>query len=117
LGADRCAKTLDGMMIVIGISEIGFYKPGVLLKGRGRGGSVQRVVSIAVPVAVPHRIVETALYNPIIATIRSHWVPDHEIQDHVIDLTAQQGRRDYGRQMDSCGYYARDLQHIPLSSR
>ncbi len=42
------------------------------------------------------RISESDLYDPIVATIASHWVPDHRIQDFVIDCTARQGSRDTG---------------------
>lgn len=73
---------------------------GTLVTGRGRGGSVRRVVSVALPVQADHagsfRVAETDLYEPIIATIRSDWAPDHQIHDCVIDRTAQQGRRDTG---------------------
>lgn len=71
---------------------------------RGRGGNVRLVLPMTSPVRVNEasfasqesRITESALYDPIIATIRSHWVPDHNIQDFVIDRTAHQGRRDTG---------------------
>jgi hypothetical protein len=74
---------------------------GDLQKGRGRGGSVRRVVQIAPigavsQVASPTRIAESDLYSPIMATLQSHWVPDHQVQDWVAELTAQQGRRDTG---------------------
>ena len=74
---------------------------GVLVTRRGRGGSVERVVSVEPSAATcttasEPRVIETDLYDPIISTIRSHWVPDHQIQDFVIDRTAQQGRRDTG---------------------
>ena len=74
---------------------------GLLRTGRGKGGSVQRVVPIAAPIETPEpsasaRLVETDLYDPIIATLRSHWIPDHQIQDFVIHQTAHQGRRDTG---------------------
>jgi hypothetical protein len=74
---------------------------GVLVTGRGRGGSVLRVVPVTSPdtersgTAIP-RIAERDLYEPIVSTIRSHWVPDHQMQDFVIDCTALQGRRDTG---------------------
>jgi hypothetical protein len=74
---------------------------GILITGRGRGGSVLRVVPTGAPnevklsVAAP-RVAETALYGPIISTIRSRWVPDHQIREFVVDRTAQQGRRDTG---------------------
>jgi hypothetical protein len=70
---------------------------GVLVTGRGKGGSVLRVVPVVSsdterPGTVAPRIAEKDLYDPIVSTIGSHWVPDHQIQDFVIDYTAQQGR-------------------------
>ena len=75
---------------------------GVVGQGRGRGGSVYRLVTPSLPTqslagaTAPPRVTESALYVPIIATIRSCWIPDHKIQDYVVDCTAQQGRRDTG---------------------
>jgi hypothetical protein len=73
---------------------------GVVAQGRGRGGSVHRIVPVSPPgvplEAARQKVVESTLYDPIVATLQSHWVPDHQIQDFVIDCTAQQGRRDTG---------------------
>ena len=73
---------------------------GLLRTGRGKGGSVQRVVSVGVTEAAEQsasaRFVEKDLYGPIIETLRSDWIPDHQIQDFVIHETAHQGRRDTG---------------------
>lgn len=74
---------------------------GILLTGRGKGGSVQRVVAIDPIVQPPQtevavRVPESDLYEPIVSTLRSHWAPDHRIQDYVIHVTAHQGRRDTG---------------------
>jgi hypothetical protein len=74
---------------------------GVLVTGRGRGDSVLRVVPVASSdpersESGAQRTAEKDLYDPIVSTIRSHWVADHQIQDFVIDCTAQQGRRDTG---------------------
>jgi hypothetical protein len=75
---------------------------GIVGQGRGRGGSVRRIIAASPPrsssdkTTVPARVTESALYDPIIATIRSRWVPDHKIHDCAIDCTAQQGRRDTG---------------------
>ncbi|MBS0422305.1 MAG: hypothetical protein JSR66_31660 [Proteobacteria bacterium] len=74
---------------------------GAVVTGRGRGGSVLRVVPLAPSDAerlesIVPRVAEKDLYDPIVTTIRTHWVPDHQIQDFVIDCTAQQGRRDTG---------------------
>jgi hypothetical protein len=73
---------------------------GVLIKGRGRGGSVLRGVPIVseADLIIPRvpQMSEGDLYDPIISTISSHWVPDHRIQDFVIDCTAHQGSRATG---------------------
>lgn len=74
---------------------------GRLEKGRGRGGSVRSIleaepVQPAGPVRNARAISESALYEPILATIESQWVKDHQIQDHVAEITARQGRRDTG---------------------
>jgi hypothetical protein len=73
---------------------------GVLRTGRGKGGSVQRVIPIesieTADSSTSGRVIETDLYGPIIETLRSDWIPDHQIQDFVIHQTAHQGRRDTG---------------------
>jgi hypothetical protein len=72
------------------------FQAGKLRNGRGR--SVQLVVQIAPQNAgaAPSRTPESDLYAPIIGTLGSQWVLDHQIQDWIIDLTAHQGRRDTG---------------------
>lgn len=75
---------------------------GVVGQGRGRGRSIHRIVALGLPkspsaaTASAPRVVESALYDPIVATIQTRWVADHKIQDCVIDCTAQQGRRNTG---------------------
>jgi hypothetical protein len=73
---------------------------GLLRTGRGKGGSVRRVVPVDIAEkAEPLAIVGSAekdLYGPIIETLRLDWIPDHQIQDFVIYQTARQGRRDTG---------------------
>lgn len=57
-------------------------RTGAVEQGRGRGGSIHRVAPLQTPpaAATPSslRIAESALYDPIVATIRNHWVSDHE---------------------------------------
>jgi hypothetical protein len=73
---------------------------GLLRTGRGKGGSVQRVIPVGAAeteeLVARARVAESDLYGPIIETLRSDWIPDHQIQDYVIHLTAHQGRRDTG---------------------
>jgi hypothetical protein len=73
---------------------------GRLVKGRGRGGSVRRVVVVP-PISKiasesPARVAESDFYLPILATLKSHWVKDYRIRDFVAEITAHQGRRDTG---------------------
>ena len=68
---------------------------GLLIKGRGRGGSVLRG-EVNLPPPSTLRIPERDLYDPIVATIASRWVLDHRIQEFVLDRMAQRGRRDTG---------------------
>src|SRR6187402_1753594 len=58
-------------------------RAGVLTTGRGRGVGLARAVS-----AVSSRVSERDLYDPILSTISSQWVADHEILDFVIECTA-----------------------------
>ena len=75
---------------------------GLLEKGRGRGGSVRRVVAPAAPVAqaaapaAAAAMSEVQLYEPILGTIRSAWVQDYRSDAAVAEITAHQGRRDTG---------------------
>jgi hypothetical protein len=74
---------------------------GRLIKGRGRGGSVRRVVVAAPERQAPAassapRTSEIELYEPILATLKSHWVKDNRIRDFVAEITAHQGRRETG---------------------
>jgi hypothetical protein len=70
---------------------------GSLSIGRGKGGSVQHVVPVEeMEVGRVSNIAESDLYEPILETLRSDWVPDHQIQDFIIHKTAHQGRRDTG---------------------
>ena len=73
---------------------------GLLRTGRGKGGSVQRVIAVegteAPGQVATVDLAEKDLYEPIIKTLRSDWIPDHQIQDFVIYQTAHQGRRDTG---------------------
>jgi hypothetical protein len=72
-------------------------RAGTLEAGRGRGGSVRRrIVEVEVrPVgAMADR--ETALYTPILATLKRDWAQDYRYTDFEAEITAHQGRRDTG---------------------
>lgn len=80
---------------------------GVLQLGRGRGGSVRRVVApkLAHTVALSHsakdaqqvdgeeRIKEQTLYGPIAKVLEEHWVRDRRFESSIVQVTALQGRR------------------------
>jgi hypothetical protein len=81
---------------------------GVLEKGRGRGGSVRRVIeqevepedeeilapSERLPDGGPVR--EAALYEPLRRVLETDWVRDQGLSQFVIEITAHQGRRATG---------------------
>jgi hypothetical protein len=70
-------------------------RAGQLEAGRGRGGSVRRSIAEATIVApIPDR--ETALYEPILATLKRDWAQDYRYTDFDSEITAHQGRRDTG---------------------
>jgi hypothetical protein len=72
---------------------------GLLERGRGRGGSVHRVVAtqsvppVQAPVAPAG---EAALYDPFHYAVRNGYVKDNDIRRYVSDETAKQGRRNTG---------------------
>jgi hypothetical protein len=86
---------------------------GRLVLGRGKGGSVRLVPSVperegpeggpAVPPAVgpdaedrPAYTVESDLYSPIAEVLRTAWARDKRYRDQVVEVTAQQGKRETG---------------------
>ena len=81
---------------------------GVLEPGRGKGGSVRRVVTqtdepatdpIVSPPASTEAIAYAAekdLYVPMAAVIRSRWAQDYRLDEHLVEITAQQGARQTG---------------------
>jgi hypothetical protein len=83
---------------------------GRIEQGRGRGGSVHRVVApeaaisigIAGPVTEPpveptvQRILESSLYEPFLRAIIDGYVKDNRIKRFVSEITASQGRRATG---------------------
>jgi hypothetical protein len=85
---------------------------GVLELGRGRGGSVRRVLSVST-VIVPtpgteppprydhvvqalERSSEPELYSPIARVLDDKWTKDKRVESAIVQLTAQQGRRATG---------------------
>ena len=85
----------------------GLIDGGVLEKGRGKGGSVRRVTSVAegAPSAAEEVVAEvaeerarlyeqeTALYGPMRAVIETDWAKDRRVNPIAVEITAAQGRR------------------------
>jgi hypothetical protein len=84
---------------------------GRLEKGRGQGGTVRRVLTVAEPVpapvggeaaaqpavaAAPGTLAEASLYEPFQKVIQTGYVPDNDFQPWVCEITAFQGRRNTG---------------------
>jgi hypothetical protein len=71
---------------------------GVLRADGGKGEKLQPFASVARQAEPANqsaimRRAEKSLCAPIVETLRTAWVAEHEIQDYVIDLTASQGGR------------------------
>jgi hypothetical protein len=81
---------------------------GVLRPGRGKGGSVSRVLAteqeqeqekaaeaeVAEEVAVRQR--ERDLYEPFAEQVREYWTYENDLEHFVVEITAHQGRRRTG---------------------
>ncbi|HLK12881.1 MAG TPA: hypothetical protein VKW76_16015 [Candidatus Binatia bacterium] len=108
--------TLRGQLSAVGWDEETYWairnrliERGVLETGRGKGGSVRRVVVAAPPpqvpaapatsvasAAVPEATSERDLYAPMLEVIRSRWAQDYRLDSHIAEITAQQGARPTG---------------------
>ncbi|MEW6530381.1 MAG: hypothetical protein AB1473_06065 [Thermodesulfobacteriota bacterium] len=78
---------------------------GQLELGKGKGGSVSLVAQpgevttgAVVPgdTAVQTAIGEAELYEPVATVLRNEWARDMRFQNHIVEVTARQGRRDTG---------------------
>lgn len=77
---------------------------GLLLTGRGKGGSVRRVVLTEVPAGPPEPVVipqgegerEEDLYDPAVKVLQEDWSKDKRLENFVVQKTARQGRRPTG---------------------
>ena len=76
---------------------------GLLLRGRGRGGSVRLAVTdehddrgSPVVAALPILNVEKALYEPMRAVIRGEWASERGIRPLAVETTAFQGKKGTG---------------------
>lgn len=77
---------------------------GDLILGRGRGGSVRRVkIELSLGTEVTgdcefetEYVAESDLYQPVANVLRTRWVKDKRFRDHLVEITALQGRRETG---------------------
>jgi len=73
---------------------------GAIEQGRGRGGSVHRVIAAETPssASAPLQTIvgERSLYEPFHSAIVSGYVKDNRIKRFVSEITASQGRRSTG---------------------
>lgn len=76
---------------------------GVLEKGRGKGGSVRRVLGVQSQqlssekiYSEAERIKEKELYEPMATVIKERWIKDNRFDDAIVEIVAQQGRRETG---------------------
>lgn len=79
---------------------------GILETGRGKGGSVRRVIVGTVATQAAPAVVDPAptapaaaerdLYAPMAEVIRGKWAQDYRLDSHIVEVTAQQGARPTG---------------------
>jgi hypothetical protein len=74
---------------------------GKLGKGRGRGGSVYNLQGPTQPKVeigkdLKKRITENELYEPVNKVIKEFWVRENEIDDYLIEIIANQGKKKTG---------------------
>jgi hypothetical protein len=102
---------------------------GLIARGRGRGGTVRRVLvasedAVADPRALPAETPEAVaaamrreldLYEPLQRIIRAEWAKDHRVRPIAVEITAQQGRRATGMwaRPDIVSVEVRTFTHVP----
>ena len=75
---------------------------GKLGKGKGKGGSVYSIPQITTPTKPElekdkkKRISENELYEPVHKVIKDVWAKDNGIDDHLSEITANQGKKKTG---------------------
>lgn len=97
----------------------------LVVKARGRGGALRRapVVEHGIDVDTANDVVrirppqpESALYKPILKTLRGEWSEDRGFEALVIEQLAHQGRRDTGGQWtrpDLVAVGSKTFRHVP----
>lgn len=66
---------------------------GKLLAGKGRGGSVRRVLTAGQPAAPPPPAAESSLYEPFRRCIQTGYVADNFLKPWVCEITAFKGSK------------------------
>jgi hypothetical protein len=91
---------------------------GKLEKGRGRGGSVRRVLTVAEPLAVSVdsttpaaeiikvAATEASFYEPFKKCIQEGYVPDNDLKPWVCEITAFPRQAEHRRYLDAPGRHA-----------
>jgi hypothetical protein len=76
---------------------------GLLELGRGKGGSVRRILPVApepptLPTVEPQPPApsEAQLYEPVARMLKERWVKDNRFRESLVEITAKQGKRDTG---------------------
>ncbi len=77
---------------------------GKLAKARGKGGSVHRLIQIEEKKpttknkknTVIKKVKESTLYTPFSKSLKDFWTKDNDIKNYVLQITANQGRKDTG---------------------
>jgi len=99
---------------------------GLLISGRGKGGSVRLVVqnsvqpassapqvpTVSIPPDEPY-IAEKDLYEPMSEVIRSDWAKDHGLDDVIVEVTAAQGSKATGGRWTRPDISAASLRTFP----
>lgn len=79
----------------------GLIENGKLSKGRGKGGSVyllqpETISKLGSDDNKKKRLSENDLYEPFQKVIKDFWVKENEIDDYLIEITANQGKKKTG---------------------
>jgi len=98
--------TKKGKKIVSDITEEDYWDirndlldDGEIAKGRGRGGSVFRLIEDedeSVETATDEVKSESDLYEPFYKTLQDYWVKEKDLREYVVQQTHSQGRRKTG---------------------
>ncbi|MBC8132614.1 MAG: hypothetical protein H7X95_06505 [Deltaproteobacteria bacterium] len=102
----------------------GLLDQGLLLRGKGKGGSIRRPIVVDVPVAAPaapkpvRASAENALYEPLLKVLRTEWTREMRIESDQVhfEMTAWMGKKDTGgtwTRPDITAVSVRTFPHLP----